>query len=347
LSLQFGKLASSWETRLESGDGQKVRQEAEALLSRSDNTVRESNYNDLHAKVGILGIAARGAVLEGDWQGAVSLLALAAETAKTNHATASGTLLALREQHETKIAEWKELMVPREEHLGLLKSRPGLRSEEIRLYSDIETFLAEHKNAIANSEQSIRDIGGILAQLKTEEETCSRSLEDWNGFLLRERAEIQELGSERRYVTEKLAQLMGDGKMSRFERVSFARRLQRLDPTNAAAKEFLNSLLGIKKVAPPAKKAPAKQPPKKATEVAEPTPPPADAAATGAVGQGEADRADANQTGAAEADATNAEPVKSGAANTEGVKDEPSKTEPANPMPPEAEPPKAESGKST
>jgi len=319
LPAQWAKLNPSWETRLEAGDGQKVRQEAEALLANPAMAIRESSYNDLHAKVGVLCIAARGAVLEGDWQGAVSLLGQAVSAAKAGSATADVTLMGLRKQHEAKMAEWKELMVPQEEQLRWLQSQPGLRSEQIRQYSDIEAFLAEHRNAISHSEQSIKEMDNTLSLLKSEEETCSRSLEEWNWFLARERAEIQEIGSEQRYVAEKLAQVIGDAGRPRFERIAYTRRLQRLDPANAAAKEHLNLLLGVKKAGPAApakKKAPAKAAPKKS---------PANAAAGGGQAdpgkdaKGASDKA-APAPGAAQAaqaDQTKAEPTKADTAKAE------------------------------
>jgi hypothetical protein len=372
LPAQLGKLGPSWETRLAAGDGQKVRQEAEALLNRPDIAILESSYMDQHAKVGVLGFAARGAVLEGDWQGAVSLLTQAAAAAKVNYAATSATMLGLRGQHEAKIVEWKDLMVPREEQLNSLRELPGLRSEQIRQYSELETFLSEHRNAIASSEQSIRDIDDILSLLKTEEETNSRSLGEWSGFLARESAEIQELGSAQRYVTEKLAQVAGNDRMSRFERVSFAMRLQRLDPANAAVKGFLNSLLGAKKPEPaaPAKaaakapvktlvKPPAKAPPKKMpaklvpakqapAKPAAPKPAAADGAEAGKADTDKtapADSADAAKTDLAKAEPPAAEPAKAEPAKVEPAKAEPAKAEPPKVEPEKTEPPKTEPGK--
>ncbi|MDR1841474.1 MAG: hypothetical protein LBQ86_06075 [Holophagales bacterium] len=246
MSTQWRNLSASWETSLEAGDGKKVRQEAEDILKRYDQQISSSNYNELHAKVAILGIAARGAVLDGDWPGAVSLLLQASTTAQQNHAYTSETLGSLRAQHEAKISEWKESIKPQDEQLRWLKSLDGLRSDQIKQYGEIETFLAEHNNAIANSEQAIKDIDGILSLLRLEEETCARSLTEWNGFLSKERLDIQGLGSQKRYVTEKLAQVKGDANRPRFERIAYARRLLRLDPTNGDCQGFLNSVLGIK-----------------------------------------------------------------------------------------------------
>ncbi|MDR2696987.1 MAG: hypothetical protein LBB40_00750 [Holophagales bacterium] len=253
LLTQWKNVRPAWEASLDVGDGQKVRQAAEVLLRNPDIQIRQSNYNEMHAKVAVLGIAARGAVLEGDWPGAASLLEQAAETAQFNYAATSEILLELRRQHEAKILDWRELIQPQEEQLRWLKDQPGLRSEQIDQRAQIESFLAEHNNAVSNSEQSIKDIDEILYILKTEHETCAKSLIEWSDFLLKERTDIQELGSSEKYVTEKLAQVQGDGNRSSFERISYARRLLRLDPKNQSCQQFLNTLLdSVKKVEPAA-----------------------------------------------------------------------------------------------
>jgi len=244
LLVRWINIRPSWEMSIDTGNGQKVRQEADALLKRPDVHISPSNYNDLHAKIAILGIAARGAVLEGDWLGAISLLDQASVTAQDNYALASETLGNLRKQHETKIIEWKDLIRPQEEQLRWFKEQPGLREEQFEQVAQIESFLAEHKNAISNSEQSIRDIDEILSLLKMEKEICAKSLADWNGFLRKEQMDIQEIGSPQKYVTEKLAQVKGDTNRSRFELISYARRLLKLDPTNQSCQQFLNSLVG-------------------------------------------------------------------------------------------------------
>jgi uncharacterized coiled-coil protein SlyX len=110
----------------------------------------------------------------------------------------------------------------------------------------LESFLSEHNRAIANSEQSIADISNILSTLKAEEETCAKSLNEWNGFLMKERMDIQELGSQQRYVAEKFAQIKSDNSRSRFELISYIRRLIKLDPSNQECQQFLNGLLGLR-----------------------------------------------------------------------------------------------------
>ncbi|MCL1908764.1 MAG: hypothetical protein FWG12_05285 [Holophagaceae bacterium] len=236
----------AWESALEAGNGIKVRQEAEALLNRPDVQVSPSSYNDSHAKVAVLSIAARGAVLDGDWPGAVSLLSQAASTAQTNFSFASESLEKLRNQHASKISEWKESIKPQEERLRRLKDLPGLQDDQIGEVAYLESFLSEHNRAIANSEQSIADISNILSTLKAEEETCAKSLNEWNGFLMKERMDIQELGSQQRYVAEKFAQIKSDNSRSRFELISYIRRLIKLDPSNQECQQFLNGLLGLR-----------------------------------------------------------------------------------------------------
>ena len=258
LPAHLSALYPSWEASLQAGEGQKVRQAAEELLNRQDLQISPWNYNDQHAKVAILCIAARGAVLDGDWPGAVSILIQASAASQTNYANAGEKLGDLRRQHESKISEWKEMILPQEEQLNWLKSQPGLRSEQIKQYSEIETFISEHKNAVANSEQSIADIDSILAKLKKEEEDCAKSLSDWNSFLLKEQTEVREMGSQEKFVAEKTAQLQGATGRPHLERISYVRRLLKLDPSNAQCQALLNALLGGAKPAAAPAKTPAK-----------------------------------------------------------------------------------------
>ncbi|MCL1893239.1 MAG: hypothetical protein FWG02_03235 [Holophagaceae bacterium] len=246
LPSHWNNVRSSWENALEAGDGKKVQQEAEVLLNRSDIIFSLSNYNDAHAKVAILSIAARGAVLDGDWPGAVTLLSQAVSTAQANFSLTTETLDNLRKQHQSKIDEWTSLVQTHEERLKWLKEQPGLRSEQIQEVSYLESFISEHNRAIASSKKSIDDIDGILSTLKAEEETCTKSLNDWNGFLMKERLDIQELGSQQRYVAEKFAQVKGDTFRSRFELISYTRRLIRLDPANQECQKYLTTLLNSK-----------------------------------------------------------------------------------------------------
>jgi hypothetical protein len=246
LPSQWKNSFASWESSLDAGDGQKVRQSAEELLQRYEPQISQSNYNDQHTKVAILCVAARGAILDGDWPGAVSLLDRAAMTAIANYATASETLGNLRKQHEAKIGEWKGLIAPQEQRLRYLKSLNGLRSDQIKECAEIEIFVGEHSKAVYGSEQTIMDIDETLALLEAEEAICKKSLGEWRTFLAKEREEIQGLGSSQKYVIEKLAQLEGGGNRSKFEIISYARRLLAIDPSNEPCKKFLNSALAIK-----------------------------------------------------------------------------------------------------
>jgi hypothetical protein len=253
----------SWESSLEAGNGQKVRLEAEALLKKPGIQISPSSYNDQHAKVAILSIAARGAVLDGDWPGAISLLNEAASTAQASYASASEILEGLRKQHEAKITEWRDLITPQEEQLHALKGLPGLVSSQIQQVSHIESFLAEHHRAISNSQQSIKDIDEILDTLIAQVDTCTKSLNEWNAFIMKERMDIQEMGSPQRYVAEKLAQIKDDTDRSPFELISYTRRLLKLDPANQPCQQFLSTLVAAEKApapqAAPRGKAPAKK----------------------------------------------------------------------------------------
>jgi len=243
LAYYWNSIRPLWENSLEDGNGQKVRRDAEGLLNRPDVRINPSNYNDLHAKVAILGMAARGAVLDGDWPGAISLLSQASVTASTNYASASESLGYIRRQHETKIAEWRDQIRASEEQVQRLKAMPGLNSDQIQDVMYLESSISEYAKALANSEQSITDIDAILHTLKDEVDTCAKSLNDWNGFLMKERVDIQGVDSIPRYVREKLAQIKEDTERSRFELISYTRRLLKLEPTNEACKQFLNTLL--------------------------------------------------------------------------------------------------------
>ena len=243
LAYYWNSIRPLWENSLEDGNGQKVRKDAEGLLNRPDVQINPSNYNDLHAKVAILGMAARGAVLDGDWPSAISLLSQASATALANYASASESLGYIRKQHESKIAEWREQIKTSEEQIQRLKAMPGLNNDQIQDVMYLESSVSEYAKALANSQQSIADIDVILRTLKDEVDTCAKSLNDWNGFLMKERVDIQGVDSIPRYVREKLAQIKEDTERSRFELISYTRRLLKLEPTNEACKQFLSTLL--------------------------------------------------------------------------------------------------------
>jgi len=270
LAYYWNSIRPLWEDNLEDGNGQKVRRDAEGLLNRPDVQINPSNYNDLHAKVAILGMAARGAVLDGDWPAAISLLSQASTTAAANYASASESLGYIRKQHETKIAEWREQIKVSEEQVRKLKAMPGLNSDQIQDVMYLESSISEYAKALANSEQSIADIDVILHTLKDEVDTCAKSLNDWNGFLMKERVDIQGVDSIPRYVREKLAQIKEDTARSRFELISYTRRLLKLEPTNEACKQYLSTLLPAP--APPPAPAPKPKPKPKPVPKTQPKP---------------------------------------------------------------------------
>jgi hypothetical protein len=143
LAYYWNSIRPLWENSLEDGDGHKVRRDAESLLNRPDVQINPSNYNDLHAKVAILGMAARGAVLDGDWPGAMSLWSQASATASADFASASDSLGYIRRQNETKIGEWREQVKASEEQMQRLKGMPGLNSDQIQDVIYLESSIAE------------------------------------------------------------------------------------------------------------------------------------------------------------------------------------------------------------
>ena len=255
--LQFNRPV--WEAQLEHGDASGVRRAAEALLAKEAQGVNPADYNEMHALVGLRNLAARACVLEGYWEEAIEHLQKATAAANENAAGADTTLARVRKQHEDKLGEWHDAIAKQEQRLKDLEAQPGLTEEQIKLKGQLKAFLEEHQNAIAHSERSLRTIDEILAQLRKDQDTYAKSLAEWQGFLAKEKLEIQGTGSPLKYVESKLEQVKADDARPRQERLAYGRRLQRLDPANRDVQRFLNGLLGIqdleeKKPAPKAKK---------------------------------------------------------------------------------------------
>ena len=255
--LQFNRPV--WEAQLEHGDAGGVRRAAEALLAREAQGVNPADYNEMHALVGLRNLAARACVLEGFWEEAVDHLQKATAAANENSAGAETTLARVRKQHEEKLVEWHGAIAKQEQRLKDLEAQPGLTEEQMKLKGQLKAFLEEHHNAIAHSERSLRTIDEILSQLRKDQETYSKSLAEWQGFLAKEKLELQGTESPVKYVESKLEQVKADDARPRQERLAYGRRLQRLDPTNRDVQRFVNGLLGIqdlaeKKPTPKAKK---------------------------------------------------------------------------------------------
>lgn len=256
--LQFNRPV--WEAQLEHGDAGGVRRAAEALLAKEAQGVNPADYNEMHALVGLRNLAARACVQEGFWEEAVDHLQKATAAANENSAGAETTLARVRKQHEEKLVEWNEAVAKQEQRLRDLEAQPGLTEEQMKLKGQLKAFLEEHRNAIAHSERSLRTIEEILAQLRKDQETYAKSLAEWQGFLAKEKLELQGLESSVKYVESKLEQVKADDARPRQERLAYGRRLQRLDPANRDVQRFVNGLLGIQDLA---EKKPAPKPKKR------------------------------------------------------------------------------------
>ena len=241
---RFKENRPAWEESLDRGNSAPVRKATEALLQTEGVAVNPSDYNAMHAMVAVMNLAARACVLEGAWEDAVTHLQKAAQSAADNETAAGATFGKLMKQHQDKLTEWREETRKQEQRLKVLDAQAGLTFEQIKLKSQIHSFLDEYRNAIAQSERSLGEIDGLLALLKKEREVYAASLAEWQGFLAKEKADIARTGSPAAYVAEKLDQIKADDARPRSERLAYGRRLQHLDPSNADVTRFVNGLTG-------------------------------------------------------------------------------------------------------
>ena len=248
----------TWDVALERGDSASVRRSTEGLLQREALGVGNSDYNEMRALVAVYDYAARACVLEGAWEDAVAHLQKAAASASENFAATEGTFARIRKEHEVKLVEWRETIAKQEQRLKDLEAQPGLTEEHMKLRTQIRGFLDEHRSALTHSEWPLKEIDGLLAQLRKEKETYEASLASWQGFLAREKQEIAQAGASAKYATEKLEQVKVDDARPRADRLAYGRRLLRLDPENADCKRFVSGLMGVaeeaEEPAKPAKK---------------------------------------------------------------------------------------------
>lgn len=245
LSDRFRENYKVWEMTLERGDGAAVRKSAETLLQREGLAVSHSDYNEMRALVAVTDMAARACVLDGAWEDAIAHLQKASAVAAENTANTGTTFSKIRKENEQKLAEWKEVVSKAEQRLKDLDSQPGLTQDLIKQKATIKDFLDEHNRAIAHSESSIREIDGLLDRLQKDQETYTKSLTSWQDFLAKEKQEIDQAGSPQKYVTDKLEQVKADEARPRNDRLSYGRRLIRLDPANKDCQKFIDTLLGV------------------------------------------------------------------------------------------------------
>lgn len=255
LTDRYKEVRGPWELQLERGEAPTVRKGVEALLGREGLTVNPSDYNDMHALVALRSLAARACVSEGSWEDAVTHFQKAQSAAEENLATAEPLLAKTRMEHELKLKEFRDAMAKQAPRLKELDEAPGLNQDQIKLRQQLKIFMDEQQAAIAHSERALKDIEAILARLRQAKETTAKASADWQAFLATEKAEVAEVGGMARYVAEKLEQVKGDDARPRQDRLAYARRLQKLDPSNKDVVRLVNGLLGKEEEPAPAKPA--------------------------------------------------------------------------------------------
>jgi len=253
LTDRFKEVRGPWEVQLERGEAATVRKGVEALLGREGLTVNPSDYNDMHALVALRGLAARACLSEGSWEDAVIHFQKAQSAAEENLATAEPFLAKTRMEHELKLTECRSAMVKQAPRLKELEEAPGLSQEQMKLRQQLKIFMDEQQAAISHSERALKDIEGIVARLRQAKETTTKTATDWQAFLAAEKAEMAEVGGTAPFVAGKLEQVKGDDARPRQERLTYARRLQKLDPSNKDVARLVNGLLGKEEDAEPVK----------------------------------------------------------------------------------------------
>jgi hypothetical protein len=214
------------------------------LLGREGLTVNPSDYNDMHALVALRGLAARACLSEGSWEDAVVHFQKAQLAAEENLATAGPFLAKTRLEHEQKLKECRDAMTKQAPRLKELDEAPGLTKEQIKLRQQLKIFMDEQQAAITHSERALKDMDGILDRLRQAKETTTKTTADWQAFLAAEKAAISEAGGAPQYVTGKLEQVKADDARPRQERLTYARRLQKLDSSNKDVARLINGLMG-------------------------------------------------------------------------------------------------------
>jgi tetratricopeptide (TPR) repeat protein len=267
LTDRFKEVRGPWETQLERGEAAAVRKGVEALLGREGLTVNPSDYNDMHALVALRGLAARACVSEGSWEDAISHFQKAQSAAEENLATAEPLLSKTRMEHELKLKECRDAMAKQAPRYKELDEAPGLTQDQMKLRQQLKIFTDEQQAAITHSERALKDIENILVRLRQAKEVTTRTRGDWQAFLAAEKTEMTEAGGMAQYVAGKLEQVKADDARPRPERLTYARRLQKLDPSNKDVLRLVNGLLGKEEESEPVKpKKKKKSAPKKPSQ---------------------------------------------------------------------------------
>lgn len=253
LTDRFKEVRGPWELQLERGEAASVRKGVEALLGREGLTVNPSDYNDMHALVALRSLAARACLSEGSWEDGVVHFQKVQAAAEENLSTAEPFLAKTRMEHEVKLKEFRDAMAKQAPRMKELEEAPGLTQDQLKLRQQMKVFMDEQQAAITHSERALKDIEGILIRLRQAKETTSRAASEWQAFLVAEKTEIAETGGTTRYVTEKLEQVKTDDARPKQERLTYARRLQKLDPANKDVLRLVNGLMGKEEEPAPVK----------------------------------------------------------------------------------------------
>jgi chromosome segregation ATPase len=256
LSESFKAQRGAWEQMLERGEAAAVRKSAEGMLAKDGLAVNPANYNDMQSLVSLRSLVAKACVSDGAWEDAVEQLQKAQSSAQENLSAAETTFAKLKTEHEARIKASKVALEKYQPTLKQMDEAPGLGPEQIKQRRQLKIFVDEHLAAVKHSEESLKTMDTILASLRVDKDSCTKSLADWQSFLAKEKADVASMGSEKKFVSEKLEQVKGDDARSRSERLAYARRLARLDPTNKDVTRLVNGLLGREEepAPPPAKK---------------------------------------------------------------------------------------------
>lgn len=254
----FNGKRDAWELRLKQGDAPAVRQEIETFLTVQGASASPSNYGDQHAIVGARGLEARACVASGDWEAALANLQKASATAGENLSTTEVSFAKLRADHAEKLTQWKSELGDAQAKLDQLNAAPGLTEDQMKLKTQLQTYVAEHQSSIQHSEDALKAMDGALATLRQEKSDYDASATAWTSFLDKEKADIAAAGGAPAYVGEKVEQVKADGAKSPEERLAYVERLLRLDPANPAARRLKSELQGK-----PAAVATAKKPSRK------------------------------------------------------------------------------------
>lgn len=242
LSELFRDARTKWDQALEKGNGLSVRAETEALLSREALAVSRTDYNEMRVVLAVRDYAARSSVLEGDWEAAVEHLQQASVLSRENFQLTEETFNRIRKEHEAKLSEWKTAIQKQEEVLKNLETQTGLTNAQMQYRTQIQAYLTEHRAAIAHSEWSLKEMEQLLAQLQKERDVYQNSHASWQQFLQREQQEITQAASLQGFVLAKLNQLKGGASL--FDRMSHAKRLQKLSPGNKDVEKAVSQMMG-------------------------------------------------------------------------------------------------------